>query len=374
MATLSIVLERKYRFAQKVTGAVIALVGGMAASSSGLMPTESTSYEVVWTYIVPLSIPLLLMKINIFTIFRETGRLMAAFHISALGTVIGTIVAFFILHNSIEYLELIAPAMTASYIGGTVNFVALVSMFNPPADLVNATIVADSGVMVIYFLVLIMLPSSVLIRRIFPVKVYTHYTDGKSETGTNNYYWQQKPIGLADIGKNLAFAFIIAGLSAQISSYFAHGNYRPVIQSVLGQKFLVLTTLSVIFPLVFPKTAKNITGNEELGTFLILIFFVAIGLPASIKEVIFGAPLMVLFCAIILLFNFLTTIIFGKVFKFELEELVLAGALTSGSPMNGVAIAVSKQWNKLIIPSMMVGVWGYVIGNYIGYLTVLLLK
>src|SRR5690606_16836871 len=59
-------------------------------------------------------------------------------------------------------------------------------------------------------------------------------------------------------------------------------------------------------------------------------------------------PSIGMLSAIILFFNFLSTIFLGRLFKFELEELILAGALTSGGPMNGVAIAISKQWNKCI--------------------------
>jgi uncharacterized membrane protein len=64
----------------------------------------------------------------------------------------------------------------------------------------------------------------------------------------------------------------------------------------------------------------------------------------------------------------------GKWFKYELEEMVLAAVITSGGPMNGVAVAISKNWHNLIVPSLMLGVWGYVIGNYIGYLMGILLQ
>ena len=99
-----------------------------------------------------------------------------------------------------------------------------------------------------------------------------------------------------------------------------------------------------------------------------------IGLPASISNVITEAPIMILFCAVILLFNFLVTFILGKLLNYDLEELVMAGVITSGGPMNGIAIAISKNWRTLVFPSLMLGVWGYVIGNYIGYLMGILLK
>ena len=99
-----------------------------------------------------------------------------------------------------------------------------------------------------------------------------------------------------------------------------------------------------------------------------------IGLPASFRMVILEAPVMILFCAIILFINFLFTFGLGKLFRYELEELVLAAIVTSGGPMNGVAAAISKQWHNLIFPSLMLGIWGYVIGNYIGYVVGIFLQ
>ncbi len=64
----------------------------------------------------------------------------------------------------------------------------------------------------------------------------------------------------------------------------------------------------------------------------------------------------------------MATFILGKLFKYDIEELVLAAVVTSGGPMNGVAIAISKGWHALIVSSLLIGVWGYIIGNYTGYL------
>lgn len=374
MAFLSLFLEQKYKFFKRITGAATAICAGMLVSNIGLLPYESPSYDIVWEYLVPLVIPLLLLKTDVRTIFKETGRFAGAFHISVLGTVFGSFVAVALLHTLIDDLELIGPAMTASYIGGSVNFVSLVSMFNPPKDLINATLVADSGVMIIYFLFLITMPGLFIVRRFFPVSEKSIEIAGTNSTRNTGEYWKPKPIGLLDIGKSLTIAFAIALISVKISKFFNDPGMPVIIKMFLGQQYLVLTTLSVLFPMVFPKTARKIAGNEELGTFFIFIFFVMIGLPASFSQVINEAPVMILFCAIILFFNFLFTFGLGKLFKFELEELVQAAIVTSGGPMNGVASAISMNWQNLIVPSLMLGIWGYVIGNYIGYLVGIILQ
>lgn len=373
VATLSIYLEKTYKIFQKLTGALIAMIGGMILSNIGFLPTESISYDIIWDYIVPLTIPLLLMKMDLRRILRETGRLFWTFHLSALGTIIGSIVAVVLLHTYVSHLEQIVPAMTGSYIGGAVNFVALVSIFEPPRDLINATLVADNGIMAIYFIILIALPSMRLIRKIFPESELTKTFQG-NENDNDDSYWKPKKISLLDIGTAITVAFIIASMSSIISTHFSGADYPAVVKSILGQNYVLLTTLSISFPLIFPKFSESINGSDELGTFLIFLFFTLIGIPASIKTVIIEAPTMLLFCAIILLFNFLLTFSLGKLLKFELEELVLAAIVTSGGPMNGVAIANAKGWHALVVPSLLIGIWGYIIGNYTGYLVGIILQ
>ncbi len=367
-AGLSILLEQKNKTAAKLTGPVLALVFGMAMSNFRILPTEAITYDIVWAYVVPLAIPLLLMKMNIRKIIKETGRLFGAFHVSALGTVVGGFAAVFLLHELIAEVAKIGGIMTASYIGGGVNFVAMVSTFKPPESLVNAAIVADNGVMVLYFLVLLALPASALVRKIFPLTSLSKgFYDEDSREGAKAF-WKPKPISLLDIALSLSLAFIIAAASFKVSSFFGSADMPSIVRSILGQQYLVLTTFSIAIPFFFPKFTEKITGSEELGTFLIYIFFVLIGIPASFKTVIMESPLLLLFCALMLFMNFLVTFGLGKLFRFELEELVLVAAATSGGPLNALAIAISKGWRALVFPSFLVGIWGYVIGNYIGYI------
>jgi len=373
VSAISLYLEKNFKIFQKITGALLAMVGGMILSNVRLLPTESSSYDIVWDYVIPLAIPLLLMKTDVRRIVRETGRLFGAFHISALGTIIGSVIAVLVLHASVPSLEKIVPAMTGSYIGGSINFVSLVSIFEPPEDLVNATIVADNGVMAIYFLVLISLPSIAIMRKVFPLteRAKAFY---ELDAQNSDSYWKPKVISLVDMASVLSIAFVIATLSVKISAYFANPSMPVVIRSILGQKYILLTTLSILFPIVFPRSARKLNGSEEIGVLFVFLFFTLIGIPASLKTVIYEAPTMLLFCALILLFNFLTTFILGKCLKYELEELVLAAVVTSGGPMNGAAIATSKGWHMLIVPSLLIGVWGYIIGNYTGYLVGLVLE
>ncbi|KXB55828.1 DUF819 family protein, partial [Gemelliphila asaccharolytica] len=144
IAAISIYLEDKFTWAQKISGAIIALVLAALLSNLNVIPYESEVYDSIWGYVVPLSIPILLFHCDIKQIWRESGRMTIIFLISSLGTMIGAAVGYVLLRNHIPVLNHIAGMMSASYIGGGVNFVAVASSFNIPSELISAATVSDN--------------------------------------------------------------------------------------------------------------------------------------------------------------------------------------------------------------------------------------
>jgi len=163
VAAISIFLEQKYKWASKITGCVLAMVIAALFSNFNIIPTESKVYDDVWSFIVPMAIPLLLFKANIKKIWKESGRLVILFLLSSLGTLTGVFVAFFILKDFIPLLYKVSATMAGSYIGGSVNFAAMSESFNVPGELVSAAVVSDNLIMAVYFLLLIALPSMAFI-------------------------------------------------------------------------------------------------------------------------------------------------------------------------------------------------------------------
>ena len=82
-ATVAIVLEQKYDWAAKVTGAIIALVLAIILSNFGIIPMDCGVWDAVWGYVVPLAIPLLLLQCDMRKIGKEAGRLLLIFLIGS---------------------------------------------------------------------------------------------------------------------------------------------------------------------------------------------------------------------------------------------------------------------------------------------------
>ena len=82
--------------------------------------------------------------------------------------------------------------------------------------------------------------------------------------------------------------------------------------------------------------------------------------------IIQNAPLILVFAAIIVFINMLISFGFGRLFKFNLEEIILASNANIGGPTTAAAMAISRGWTKLVGPILIIGTLGYIIGNYIG--------
>lgn len=373
-ATVSLFLEQRYQWASTISGAIIALVGAMVLSNFKVIPTSSPVYDTVWDYIVPLSIPLLLFSSNIMKIWKESRRLLIIFFIASIGTMIGTLVALIVLNQWIPYLNKIGAMMTGSYIGGGVNFAALSSKLETPGDMVSSTVVADNSVMALYFMLLIALPSLPLIKKYFKTDYNTEQSPKVQQS-----YWQPKKIQLLDIAFSVASAITLVAVSFKgaelIQQWIPKSNIvLAMITSFFGDSYLLLTTLTLIVVAIWGDFFEKLAGASEIGTFLIYIFFVVIGIPASFATIITTAPLLFVFVIIILVFNLGLSLLLGKAFKFKIEEILLASNATAGGPTTAAALAIGKGWTGLVGPILIIGTLGYVVGNYAGTLMYQLLS
>lgn len=377
VAAMSIVLEQKYSWAGKISGAIIALVSAIILSNTGIIPTASPAYDAVWAFIVPLAIPLLLFHVNFKKIWKESGRMLLIFLISSIGTVTGTILSFFLLKDTIPFLDRIGGMMSASYVGGGVNFAAMTAKFEAPEDLVSAAVVADNLMMALVFITLMAIPTFGFFRKIYPhphvLKVEQEDAMNGGKTNAENF-WKRQDISLKDIAMSLGTAFFLVVVATKIAEFFAGiipsgeevGFGWNLLSGLIGDQYLVLTTLTFLALALFPRYFEEINGSQEIGTFLIYLFFVVIGIPASIPLIVQNAPLLLVFVAIIVIVNLTVSLTAGKLLKYDLEEILSVVNANVGGPTTAAAMAIAKGWRELIGPILVVGTIGYVIGNYIG--------
>ena len=109
---LAIWLEQKFKWAAKISGAVITLAVAILLVNCRVIPSAAPVFDdVVWGYAVPMAIPLLL-RTNIRKIRKETGRFLLIFLIGAAGTVAGTILGTLLLKGAVKGLPGVTAMMT----------------------------------------------------------------------------------------------------------------------------------------------------------------------------------------------------------------------------------------------------------------------
>ena len=60
--------------------------------------------------------------------------------------------------------------------------------------------------------------------------------------------------------------------------------------------------------------------------------------------------------------------------RLDLPTLTIASQAAIGGPGSALALGMAMRWNALVTPGIIVGIFGYGVGNYLGFATAYLLR
>ncbi|PCI54697.1 MAG: hypothetical protein COB36_09170 [Alphaproteobacteria bacterium] len=343
----------KTKLGRKLSGPLCILLIMMTLSNLQIIPHSAPVYGFFYQYLVPATIPLLLMKANLREIFSKAGRVMIAYMIGVVGTVIGGVVAYHLVVLDYEPAKIIG-IFVATYVGGSVNFAAVADavQFTDPSK-TSSALAADNIVGATYLLLLTLVSSFNWIRRYFPSQIME---ESHRRTIEAPEVKETVALNLEHKAFALALSFGICGLA----------NYLSAKMGVPGYSMLFITVLIVTISNVFPKMLSKLTGNFELGTFFMYLFFAAVGAGTNLKALIYSAPMLALAAATIILVHILVLFPLARLLKIDFAEVIIASNACVLGPPTAAALAASQGWRSLVTPGIMCGVFGYVIANFIG--------
>lgn len=369
LTAFALFAERKWKWAATLSSLGICVFGALLLQSVYVLPTSSGAYDVVFSYVTPLAIPMVLLGANIKRIVKETGRTFLLFHIACIGAVIGSIVAGLLFKNH-PYLANDIAGYVAMEVGvctgGMANQAAMARTFDVSPDIVGAAGLGGCLVAVLFLVVIGALPNLNFFKKHFKHP----YMDEVEQMRIENKEEEEKkqPLTAVGFGKLFAFGIGAYGMASVISEVISTLPLPNLLIQLLGNVYLLMTVITVIGATVFPKFAESLQFGQEIGMFMLLMYMVAVGTGATIIDVLKAAPIAVLVEVVIILFILAVTLIVGKLFHMNLEEMLICVNASYGGPQTAVAYTTAKGWSKLSVPGLLIGIYGMIIGNVLGIL------
>ena len=354
--------SERTRIGAVLTGTVIVILLAILSANIKLIPHASEAYDFVFTYLVPVIIPLFLVKANLIQIAREATRLSGAFLLASAATVLGVLLAI----ELVDLSGMVSLAMTeqearagiaglfaSTYIGGSVNYAALgeITGLRQDASFFSAATAVDNVYSAIYLSLLALLPGLRWLTTRFKMSVAE--ADSRSASFDDS---EAVPISAASLGSALAFALGIVAVSDTVVAHFDLGMYR----------YAIITLITVAIATVLPAWVSKLRGSFELGVVLSMVFFASIAAGADIVAVITIAPKLIVFTAVLLCGHALVLLFVGRLLGLSLPELIIASNAAVLGATTAPALAAAKGWSHLVTPGVLVGVLGYALGTVVG--------
>jgi uncharacterized membrane protein len=342
----------------RLSGAVITLLTTFVLSNLRIIPTTALVYDTVWSYLVPLAIPLLLFTANLRRIIFEAGPTLKGFFLGATGTVLGAVIAFHLIPLG-EHAWQLAAIFSATYIGGSINYMGTAEAVGlRTGDLLTAGIATDNLMMTLYFLLLLLVPSLGWLQAQYLIPASNLPLPGEDSSSLDKH---PRPI----INPALHLPSLLPALALS-SSLFAISHLFERHFNWAGGGTLLLIGLTIIIATLCPRLMEKLQSAHQLGILFMQIFFAAIGASANITVVLAVGPRLFFFAGLILTVHLTILLIGGKLFRLSLPEIIIASNANMGGPTTAAALAAARRWDTLIIPGILCGTLGYAIATFVG--------
>lgn len=349
------------RFPIPASTAILALA--MLASNIGIIPTGSPTHSMVIALAVPIALPLLLFKANLRVAVLGIGALLVPFVIATLATCIAVLVGFAMIDLGPEEVAF-AATNAAGFLGGSVNYVAV----SRATELSATGFAIGSAAFVVAFIPYLAILQFIAVQPAFrrhfvQSRVLTDADAAPAPLPDTDAAPQPAATGAGEDGAALplgllvavALAVVIAALSARIGEAIGAPQLN----------LLIATALSLAVANAAPGPLARLRGEQTLGTWILMVYFVFMGSTAEARVLIEQAGPATWFIAVTITLHLILLLVLGKLARQPLHELLLASNATIGGPPTASAFAQAIGATRLITPAVLAGVLGYATATFV---------
>lgn len=358
---------KKVSFLGKIGPVLLLYLLGVIIGNIGIKPEGmATLQDIMSSAMVPLAIPMMLFGCTFR--LRETKQQLKALLTGLSAVVIAVIGGYLIFGRNIDEGAKIGGMLTGVYTGGTINLAALKTMLGVKNE---TYILLNSYDMLISFLYLtfLMTIGIKLFRKILPFKPDdAGNKKGKAETleEEGDYRGLYTRSGLEDAGKLLGVTLMICAGSAGVALLFPQGAFMVIF-------ILMLTTLGLACS--FIKPIHNLKHSYNIGMYFIYIFCIVVASMADLSNLNLTGSLNLLGYLLFAVFGSLfIQALLARIFRIDADTMVIASVTFINSPPFVPMMAAAMKNRRVLVTGLTLGIIGYAVGNYLGFLISELLK
>ncbi len=354
-------LCHKFPIVNKIGAVLLAYGFGLVLGNLNILPEGSNKVQDLMTMItIPLAIPLLLFSTNIKAWFKIAGKTLVSMIIALVSVVLVVFVGYFIFKgNGIKELWKIGGLLVGLYSGGTPNLASLKLILNVNPDVFVITHSFDMLISAIYLLFLITIGQKTFQLILPKYKSFNNPISKDSRNNTENNYWgfwkKQYRVSLL---KGLGLAVLIFAVGGSLTFIVPEGSQMAVVM-------LTITTLAILSSLI--KGVNKLEKTFDLGMYLILVFSIVIASMADIKTFTGTAPDLLLYISFVIFVSLILHVLVSKIFKIDSDTVMITSTALICSPPFVPVIAGAIKNREIIVSGLTVGIIGYALGNYLGF-------
>lgn len=307
-----------------------------------------------------LAIPLMLFSSNIRQWKEMAGKAVVSLFLGLFSIIAVVTAGYFIFRGSgLQELWKISGLLVGVYTGGTPNLAALKLILDVDSDTYILVHTYDLLVGIAYLSFVLSL-GPVSFRRIlppFPSKLIPVAVTPTDKTTSFFSVLEKNP--LLPLLKAVGISVLIVALGVGLGELVPKNVQMAVI--VLG-----ITSLGILAS--FIRSINKIENTFETGMYLILIFSMVVASMADIRNLTSISFALLGYIALAVFGSLLIHLLLSRLFKIDADTaLITSVALVCSPPFVPVAAASMKN-RQILVSGISIGIIGYAVGNYPGFL------
>lgn len=355
LPALALLLARYLKPVAWVGPVVVCYLAGILLGNLpglGFQPAVSLS---VGEAAVPLAIPLLLFATDMPRWMRLARSTLLSFVLACVAAMVSAaLVGLAFASRSDEWWKM-AGMLVGVYTGGTANMNAVGLALQVREETFVLLNTADIVVGTAYFLFLVTVAQRLVLLFLPRFTNPTPWSEPQEGDAAQAAFFTRARV--RGMGLSLLLAVAICALSAG-AAYGVLGRLD------VAAALLLITTLSLAASLI--RAVRTLPGSAELGDYALLVFCVAFGTLADVRQLQQAGISVFAFCFCVQMLAVVLHFGLAALFRIDADTVLITSTATIFGPPFIGPVARALRNRELLVSGMTTGLMGIALGTYLG--------